>query len=121
MFFKQNWGLFLQAKLEQQGDVVIIHLSGQMDYETVDSFKQQCLSQLNGENVLFSLENLNFVGSSGLTPFVEAMTEFSEASEQGLRLCGVGLEFKKLFESNQPSNQKLKIFDNIEIARSSFL
>lgn len=87
----------MEAKVQKQGDVLIIHLKGQMSFESADSFKEQCMKHLKNEKIVFNLENLSFVGSSGITPFLDAILFLQKNAS--IKLCRVGAEFARLFRS----------------------
>lgn len=89
----------MEAKFTQLGEVVLVTLKGRLDYEFTAPFRRTCLEKLVNEKVVFDLRELNFVGSLGLQEFVQTLDEMSRQSP-GIRLCGVSIEFKRLFESN---------------------
>lgn len=91
----------MQANVYKSGDVTVVHISGSINYETVNPFRETCLNQFVREKVIFNLQNLNFVGSSGITQFVKAVGELAVRNPQGLKLCRVGSEFTKVFSSNE--------------------
>lgn len=87
----------MQARIAQEGGVLVVHLSGHIDVETAEPFHHACQSQLMNHKVVFDFSQLNFVGSSGLLPFLETLQDFSNANPSGFKLSGVGSEFKRLF------------------------
>ncbi len=86
----------MQARVEVNGDVSIIHLSGYLDFETTQFFESTCLSGISTANVIFDFSELNFVGSSGLTPFLESIRSFADKTSTPIRFSGVGIEFRRL-------------------------
>lgn len=108
----------MEAKIEKKGEIYIVHLSGRIDYESADVFRKTCLDHLSKEKVIFSLRNLSFVGSSGITPFVETMTTLSFRTEGGLKFSSVGTEFRRVFESSAMRN--IEIYEDTESARCSY-
>jgi anti-anti-sigma factor len=94
----------MQARLEVVNEVVVVHLMGRIDIETSPPFRNTFLKQLRGRKVVFNLQNLSFVGSSGLIPFFESIYEFGKINEHALRFSCVGLEFRKLMNATPLSN-----------------
>ncbi len=109
----------MQAKLERAGEITVVHLSGHIDYESADKFKDSCLKALNNQKVVFNLENLSFVGSSGITPFLETMITLSESNKNIMKFCRVGSEFRKIFASG--ALKDIEICEDVETAKSAVL
>ncbi|MCB0391438.1 MAG: STAS domain-containing protein [Bdellovibrionales bacterium] len=108
----------MQARLEKKEDVTIVHLSGRIDYESADRFRETCLKILNNQKIVFDLAKLSFVGSSGITPFLETMTDLSVQNKGQLKFCRVGVEFKKVFEAS--SLKSCEIYEDVNTATISF-
>lgn len=108
----------MQAKLEKKEGVTIIHLSGRIDFESADRFRESSLKILKDQNLIFNLESLSFVGSSGITPFLETINDLYSQNKEGLKFCKVGVEFRKIFEASTLKNAE--IFDSLDAARIAF-
>ncbi len=93
----------MEAQIVHAHDITVVKLRGFLDYEVADNFKKDCLRNLSGFKVVFDLRDLSFVGSSGITPFVEMLCDFSKVSSNKPRFCGMTSEFKRLFLSSQIS------------------
>ena len=100
----------MEAWIERSGDVVVVHLKGRVDYDSFEPFRQHCVSHLLKEKVIFNLKDLAFVGSIGITDFVETMTHMSKASTGGIKFASVGSEFRRIFEASEIVN--LAIYDS---------
>lgn len=87
----------MNATVEDLGDVTIISLFGFLDFESVVPFRNYCLTQLVNKRVIFDMKGLNFVGSSGITAFLDTMRDYRGMAPAQPRFCGVGTEFKRLF------------------------
>lgn len=109
----------MQARIARQSDIVIVHLSGRVDVETAEPFRDACLKHLLKERVVFDFKHLSFVGSSGILPFLETMQEFATRNSHGFKFSGVGSEFRKVFAAT-PLNT-VEIFDNDYLAAQAFL
>lgn len=108
----------MQAKMERDGEVIVVHLQGRVDFESAGPFRETCLQRLADAKVVFNLNRLSFVGSNGITPFVEAITALSEKNQQGICFCGVGSEFRRIFEASDIRN--LRIFADENGAKLAF-
>lgn len=108
----------MEARVEKHGDVVVVHLIGCLDYETLDPFRTTCLEHLSKENVVFNLAHLNFVGSSGITSFVDAMVELKAVKKKNFKFCSVSSEFRRIFAASEVRD--IEIFDSQQHACLSF-
>lgn len=109
----------MRAQVAKSGEVTVVYISGQINYETVDPFRETCMRQFRDEKVVFNLQNLNFVGSSGITQFIQTIGDLASSNPSGLKLCRVGSEFKKVFVSgNFPG---LEIYEEQAQAENAFL
>ncbi|MCB0350854.1 MAG: STAS domain-containing protein [Bdellovibrionales bacterium] len=99
----------MEAKVENREGIFVVSLIGKMDFESADSLKSNCIKTFSNQAVIFNLQNLNFVGSSGITPFLELLSELSRSSGPKFKICSVGAEFLRMFEAGT--------VDGIEIYR----
>lgn len=109
----------MQARINREGEIVVVHLSGRVDVETAEPFREACLNQLLAHKVVFDFKQLSFVGSSGLLPFLETIEEFAGRNSNGFMFCGVGSEFRRVFSSTTLG--AVQIFDNHSQAVQAFL
>jgi anti-anti-sigma factor len=89
----------MEAEFKRVDGFVVVELKGRLDPEGTESFRNACLGQWLNEKVVFDLKHLSFVGSLGLQTFVDTLDHMSQKSVSGMRLCGVGTEFRRLFEA----------------------
>lgn len=108
----------MDAKVENRDGVYVVSLSGQMDFESADSLKTQCLKNFLHCEVIFNLRELNFVGSSGITPFLELLSELSRTSGSKFKICSVSSEFMRLFEGG--TTDGIEIYRDVQDAHRSF-
>lgn len=100
----------MEAKIIQAHDITVVKLKGFLDFEIAEAFRINCLKNLTGYKVIFNLRELSFVGSSGITPFVEMLSEFSKTNEVKPKFCEMTSEFRRLFVSSQIS--EMEIFED---------
>lgn len=108
----------MEAKVKNQGEVTIITIRGALDIEQTQPFREACLRHLLGKKVIFNMEKTAFVGSTGLTAFLETIRTLSEENQHGLKVVGVQAEFKRIFQNLEI--QKLQIHESEAGALSSF-
>lgn len=109
----------MEAKLKNQGEVTIITIQGSLNIEQTQPFREACLRHLLGKKVVFNMEKAAFVGSTGLTAFLETIRTLSEENQHGLKVVGVQAEFKRIFQNLEI--QKLQMHDSVAGALSSFV
>ncbi len=108
----------MDAKVENRDGIFVVSLSGQMDFESADSLKVQCLEKFIEKKIIFNLRELSFVGSSGITPFLELLSELSKSNGARFKICAVGSEFMRLFESSPVDG--IEIYRDITDAEHAF-
>lgn len=114
----------MKTSVRKDGNAVIVSLEGHLDFETTDGFRENLArieKQAGNNQVVFDLANLQFVGSSGISAFVQALREFNSRVAARPRYLNVRSEFKKVisaFDENNsfdfwdPTARALKSFDN---------
>lgn len=112
----------MKTSIRKEGQSVIVSLEGQLDFETTDQFRESLMKlekQTQGSRVIFDLSDLQFVGSSGISAFVQALREFNSRAAQKPRYTNVKSEFKKIITAFD-ENQSFEFWDNTERALRSF-
>lgn len=109
----------MEAKVYKINGVTIVNLKGFIDVETALPFKEACIKSLANRNnkVVFNLEQLQFVGSNGIIPFVESLNDICDQETLQVKFCRVGAEFKKVFQAS--SLREIEIFNDEEGAISA--
>ncbi len=106
------------AKLSWYGDIMIVGLQGQLNFESANQFKKKSQRHFAQNKVIFSLKNLNFVGSTGVQDFVRALAELSEKNPYGLGIAEARTEYERLLEPYQ--GHSLVIFKSLDLAKRFF-
>ncbi len=109
----------MEAVVEWESDMIVVKLSGTLDFDRAFEFRKKSLRHFIQNKVVFSIKDLNFVGSTGMSSFVETLSEISIKNPNGVLICDVGLEYKRLFETFL--NEKLQICLDIEQAKQTNL
>jgi anti-anti-sigma factor len=109
----------MEAKISRDGEIWVVHLKGFLDFESVAPFRQTCLQHLRDKKVIFNLGDLNFVGSSGITTFVETIKELKDGAEQIPKFCGLSAEFRRVFVANEL--EKVEVYEDVNGAAAAFI
>lgn len=108
----------MEAQVEKQGEVLVIHLRGKIDFEATEYFEQACRHDWRGRKLIFNMADLNFVGSQGITPFMDCLLNLGRNTAGYVKLCGLRAEFRRLFDASQRG--EIEIFDDTNRALMSF-
>lgn len=115
--------MILRAK--NDGELLILELEGQLDFETTLQFHETCTSLIQkkaSQKVVFNLEKLKFVGSSGINHFIRIMKDFNSPKfyKPKPKLCHLSSEFVRIFRAYQPSRNPFDIFETLPEAVAAF-
>jgi len=108
----------MKAKVKRNGEIFIVHVSGKILMEPVEVFRQGCLTKLIKDKFIFNFDGLSFVGSNGITPFLEALREFERVQGRTLKMYNVPSEFQKIFAANLAGIHN--VYTDEEVAMRSF-
>lgn len=108
----------MKALMEWHDDIVVVSISGLLDFEKAYEFRKKSLRHFMQNKVIFSLKELSFVGSTGLSSFAETLSQISVKNPNGLSLCDVSFEYEKLLQPYV--GEKLMIFKSLNIAKDHF-
>lgn len=112
--------MILRAK--QDGEVIVLELEGHLDFETTNQLKETCHSIMKKNNtnkVIFNLERLKFVGSSGINQFIRVLKDFNTLKEKP-RFCLLSPEFQKVFKAYQTTRNPFYVYETQSEAVTSF-
>lgn len=93
----------MKARIKNNKDTIVLYIDGKVDYETQDgvcSFITKTIVQNQNnqspKKVVMNFENLDFVGSSGITQFVQSLKIIHQEAGVVPKYCGVKSEFQKI-------------------------
>ena len=116
----------MQTKMKKQGDTLIVEIEGTLDFESNEPFRQSMDSiftkfstDRSPEKIVFDLEKLEFVGSSGISRFIKTLQEVSVRAHGKTRYCNVASEFQRMMKA-MTDEELFEFFESQESARSSF-
>lgn len=116
----------MKTEFKRMGDTIVVQMDGTLDFETHEPLRED-LSKLMNElstemtpkKVIFNLENLEFVGSSGISSFIQILKEFNANVPTKPRYCHVRSEFRRIIKIFD-EDQLFDFYDNEDRARKSF-
>lgn len=96
----------MKSQIKKIGDTIVVSVGGKLDYETQEPFKEN-LKKIAANSktdstptkVIFDMEGLEFVGSSGITQFIQTLKEFGTKTDQKARIMKASNEFKKVMKA----------------------
>lgn len=108
----------MKTQIKKIGDTVIVSIDGMLDYEVQEPLKndlERIVSHSKTDSaatqLIFDFENLEFVGSCGISNFVQTLKEVSSKSSVRPRYTNVKSEFKRVMKAFDEEN----VFDFEEI------
>ncbi len=106
----------MKSQIKKVGESIVVQVDGKLDYETQDAFKES-LRELASKKknsaktdsvpteIIFNMEKLEFVGSSGITQYIQTLKDFAQKTDQKAKILNASSEFKKV----------MKAFDDEEV------
>ena len=117
MGYGMGWSKKVEAFIRKNNNnILVIDLKGEVDFASAEPFYQTCMNILSEKNIIFNLKNLNFVGSDGLSSFVNTMKDLKAKSS--LQFCCVGSEFRRVFAESEIKD--ISIHESEQSATAAF-
>ncbi len=104
----------METSIRRQGEWTVVKISGRIELEKAHSFRDACLKSLKNEKVIFELDRLQFVGSTGMTEFFECLHDIQRMKGCGVKLVGLSSDFKRFVAFTKAS--ELKIHETLDEA-----
>ncbi len=105
------------VSLKTTGDISIVELQGPLEIDLTQPFREACKNHFKEKKVIFNLERVNFVGSTGIQSFLETIRLLAE--NRGIKLVGTKSELKRMIENLALTN--LEFCETEDQAFRSFL
>ena len=113
----------MKTQIKRQGDTIIVHMDGTLDFEAHVPLREDLGKLIRStktdtvaKKIIFNFENLEFVGSSGISSFVQTLKDFNTVSPSKPAYCNVKSEFKRVIKAFDEQDQ-FEFFDNEERAK----
>ena len=108
----------MEVKTEKLGAVTVVHVSGKLNLEKNMSFREACLRSLSNQKIVFSLRNLQFVGSSGIQSFFRTLSEIHRKTSCEVKVADVNPDFLRILQ--YAALPDLEIMPSLEMAVNRF-
>ncbi len=115
----------MKTHIKKSENFIVVSMDGKLDFGTHIPLRdelyrliREARTDSTPRNIIFNLEKLEFVGSSGISSFVQTLKEFNVQFPNNPRYCNVKSEFKKVIQAFD-ENDLFQFFDNEDRARGS--
>ena len=102
----------MKARIKSNNDTIILYIDGKVDYETQDDvcvFINKTIAKNKKDEtpkrVVMNFQNLDFVGSTGITQFVQSLKAIHTENHMTPKYCGVRSEFQKIIKAFDAQNE----------------
>ena len=116
----------MKTQIKKIGDTIFVHMDGKLDFDShlplrddLEKLHDKLPTDSTPKKIIFNLEKLEFVGSSGISSFVQTLKDFNSSSATKPRYCHVRSEFRKIIKAFDEGNA-FEFHDSEEKAKNSF-
>ncbi len=116
----------MKTQVKKVGDSVVVQMDGRLDFEVQDPLRERLHQIMDSaqtdsvaKRVIFDFENLEFVGSSGISVFIQTLREINAQSEVKPRYCNVKSEFRRMMKVLDETDG-FEFFDSVDRARKTY-
>jgi anti-anti-sigma factor len=117
----------MKTQIRKVGDTMIVTMDGKLDFEAQEPLRKDLVrlsdstkeSPSSTRKIIFNFENLEFVGSSGISSFVQTLKDFNARATVKPRYCNVKSEFRRVMKAFDEADL-FEFYENEERARKSF-
>ena len=102
----------MKARIKNNNDSIVLYIDGKVDYETQDDvcvFINKTIERNKKDEtpkkIVVNFQNLEFVGSSGITQFVQSLKQIHTDTHITPKYCGVRSEFQKIMKAFDSDNE----------------
>lgn len=116
----------MKTRIKKEENFIVVSMDGRLEFDTHIPLRDELVKIIKDtktdstpRNIIFNLEKLEFVGSSGISTFVQTLKDFNTQVPNGPRYCNVKSEFKKVIRVFD-ENAQFQFFENEDRAKKSF-
>lgn len=88
----------MQVSIRKTSDIYCVELVGKISYDSMENLRRVCQKQLLGKSLVINCEKLSFVGSVGITDFINLLSSLYKLKTQ-MKFVGIAKEFVRLAQS----------------------
>lgn len=108
----------MQASVSNHGEVAVVDIQGLLTIEEAQAFRKICAEHFLNKKVVFNMHGASFVGSNGIKPFLDLVSEMAQKGTHGLKVVNPKVEFRRIFFNMELSG--LQIHESVDGALASF-
>lgn len=111
----------MKATIVQKRGVSVVFFDGHLNFLHAKQLRKQLESfyvTKKNKKIIFNLKNLEFIGSSGMKPFIQIFKNLNKKRIKP-RLCGLSPEYQRLFKAFE-GKKRFHIFSDESGAIKSY-
>ena len=116
----------MKTEIKRAGDTVIVTMNGKLDFDTHVPLREDLTQLMTDQKletlspkIIFNFENLEFVGSSGISAFIQLLKDFNAHAPTKPRYCNVRSEFRRMIKAFDEA-ELFEFYENEDRAKKSF-
>jgi anti-anti-sigma factor len=113
----------MKARIKNDKDTIVLYIMGKVDYESQDGvcdFINNTIEKNKKDEtpkkIIVNFQSLEFVGSSGITQFVQSLKAIHHDTDVTPKYCGVKSEFQKIMRAFD-EEQEFDFYDDEALSR----
>ena len=102
----------MKTSIKKNKETIVVDMQGRLDYETNLPLRdnlfrliQETKTDTVPKKIILNLEKLEFVGSSGISAFVQMLKDFNASAPTKPLYCNVKSEFQKIIRAFDEEKQ----------------
>ena len=115
----------MKTRMKKTESTLIVNFDGILEYDTHETLREslQKLHRISSSDqtpreIIFDLEGLEFVGSTGISAFIQTLKEFNASAPSKPRYLNVKSEFKQLIKAFD-QDQLFEFFDSKDSSKKT--
>ncbi len=101
----------MKTQFQRSGDTLVVSIKGKIDFASQETLKEDLYKLLKPpktdevpKNIIFDMGKLEFVGSSGITSFIQTLKDFNTKAPNKPCYQNVKSEFQKIIRAYDEEN-----------------
>ena len=115
----------MKTRMKRTESTLVVNFDGVLEYDTHEALREdlQKLRRISNSDqapseIIFDLKGLEFVGSTGISAFIQILKEFNASAPSKPRYMNVKSEFRQLIRAFD-QDQLFDFFDSDETSKNA--
>jgi anti-anti-sigma factor len=115
----------MKTQIKREGNTIIVSMDGRLDFaaqaplrEDLAKLAKQTHADSIPKHIIFNMEKLEFVGSSGISSFIQTLKEFNNSTATKPKYCHFKSEFRKIIQAFE-DDQLFEFYEDEDSALES--